>query len=366
MDVKPQFDEFLRDIRLSRSQIDDLQTGHSTLRDRLSADAALKSILISDFLQGSYRRYTAVRPKNGKRADVDVVVVTNLDEEKYAPQQAMNLFKPFLEQHYAGKWRFQGRSIGIELSYVDLDIVLTSAPSEIVREAVLAESVRDDAAVDELFETIKLREAGGQSEPAWKGSPLRIPDRDAREWDDTDPLAQLRKTWDKNKQTDGLYVNVVKAIKWWRLVNSVVSQPLGYPLEHLVFLACPLGIDSVADGVTRSLEGIVSTYSAHAAAEQTPFVPDHGVPGHNVLRRVSGADFRKVHERVRRAAQLARAALEAPTAKESCDKWRELFEQFPEPPTQDRGGDGGGSKGPSKGGYTPPVAPSNPRTERFA
>jgi len=74
--------------------------------------------LVSDFLQGSYRRYTAVRPKDGKRADVDIVVVTNLDEQKHTPQQAMNLFKPFLDQHYTAKWHFQGRSIGIELSYV--------------------------------------------------------------------------------------------------------------------------------------------------------------------------------------------------------------------------------------------------------
>lgn len=364
MDVKPQFDEFLKDIRLTENQVKDLKMGHSTLRERLWADAGLKPILVSDFLQGSYRRYTAVRPKNGNRADVDIVVVTNLNEQKYTPQQAMNLFRPFLDLHYKGKWRFQGRSIGIELSYVDLDVVLTSAPSETAREAVLAKSVRDDRDLAELYETVLLRKAAGESEPAWKTSPLRIPDRDAKMWDDTDPLAQLRKTWEKNKETGGLYVNVVKALKWWRRVNLDPPNPKGYPVEHLVYLACPSDVDSIAEGVTRSLEGIVSTYSAYAAAGQTPFVPDHGVPAHNVLRRVSGADFKKFHELASKAAKLARAALEAPTVKESCAKWRELFGQFPEPP-QDRGGPGGG-KGPSEGGYTPPVAPSRPRTERFA
>ena len=42
----------------------------------------------------------------------------------------MDLFVPFLEKHYKDKYRIQGRSIGISLSYVDLDIVPTSAPGE--------------------------------------------------------------------------------------------------------------------------------------------------------------------------------------------------------------------------------------------
>lgn len=320
MDVKPQLDEFLKDIRLTDNQVQDLKTGHTTLRERLWAEPGLTPILVSDFLQGSYRRHTAVRPKNGQRADADIVVVTNLDEQKYTPQQAMNLFRPFLEQHYKGKWRFQGRSIGIEVSYVALDIVLTSAPSEIVREAVLAKSVRDDRDLEELFESVVVRKTAGESEPAWKTSPLRIPDRDAQQWDDTDPLAQMRKTWEKNKSTGGRYVNVVKAIKWWRRVNPQPPDSKGYPVEHLVYLACPDGIDSVAEGVTRSLEGIVATYAGHAAVGLTPFVPDHGVPAHNVLGRISGSDFQAFHGKVSQAATLARAALEAPTAKESCDR----------------------------------------------
>ena len=42
----------------------------------------------------------------------------------------MNVLVPFLNRYYAGKWKKKGRSIGIELSDVKLDVVLTSAPSE--------------------------------------------------------------------------------------------------------------------------------------------------------------------------------------------------------------------------------------------
>ncbi len=40
----------------------------------------------------------------------------------------MDLFIPFLEKFYPGKWETQGRSFGITLSYVELDLVITAIP----------------------------------------------------------------------------------------------------------------------------------------------------------------------------------------------------------------------------------------------
>ena len=53
------FKDFLSNIRLSENQVNDLKTGHSTLRKRLKDDKELSKIIISTFLQGSYRRSTA-------------------------------------------------------------------------------------------------------------------------------------------------------------------------------------------------------------------------------------------------------------------------------------------------------------------
>ena len=128
--VPSYFKDFLSNIRLSDNQVKDLKTGHTTLRRRLEEDETLSKIIISTFLQGSYRRSTAVKPKNGNKSDVDVIVVTKLDSEEFTPEEALDLFVPFLEKHYKDKYRIQGRSIGISLSYVDLDIVPTSAPGE--------------------------------------------------------------------------------------------------------------------------------------------------------------------------------------------------------------------------------------------
>ena len=120
MILKSDFDSFLKEIRPTTGMQSQLSTGHKTLRDRLNTDDDLKPILVSDFLQGSYRRHTAVRPKGDKRSDVDIIVVTKLDESEYSPKEALDIFEPFLNKHYEGKWRRQGRSFGIEMSYVDL------------------------------------------------------------------------------------------------------------------------------------------------------------------------------------------------------------------------------------------------------
>ena len=130
MELPWYFRDFLREIRPTSNQHANSITGHQTLRERLLVDGDLTPLIVSTFLQGSYRRATAVRPKGDRRSDVDVIVVTKLSEAEYTPEAALDLFVPFLNKHYKGKWHLQGRSFGIELAYVDLDLVITSAPSE--------------------------------------------------------------------------------------------------------------------------------------------------------------------------------------------------------------------------------------------
>ena len=121
------FRDFLKEIRLTDNQVRELKTAHETLRKRLLEDEELSSIIETTFLQGSYRRATAIRPKNGKRSDVDIVVVTKLDKDEVTPDEALDVFEDFLEKYYEGKYRKQGRSWGIEMSHVDLDVVPTAA-----------------------------------------------------------------------------------------------------------------------------------------------------------------------------------------------------------------------------------------------
>ncbi len=368
MELPSYFTDFLAAIRLTEDQVDDCRRGHCALRERLLADDRLAPAIVSTFLQGSYRRATAVRPHEGKRADVDVIVVTRLSMDDYPdPEAAMEEFLPFLDKYYEGKYEIQGRSIGIHLSYVDLDLVITAAPSESELDILKAESVTAEETLEETTDwrlvtpwvapskrsiprALALMEMAKQ-EAEWKLSPLYIPERDARRWERTHPLAQIQWTRDKNQRCDGHYVNVVKAIKWWRRINHPTPKyPRAYPVEHLVGVRCPDDIASVAQGVTRTLENIAREYEWAAASKVTPFLPDHGVSEHNVFGRVSGEDFATFHAQVREAAAIARQALESDDLRESVAGWRKLFgTSFPDAPPGD---DNRNDDGP-KGGYTP-------------
>jgi len=373
MELPTYFSDFLAEIRPTKNQRNELKTGHTTLRNRLLQDAALAKIIVSTFLQGSYRRATAVRPHEGKRSDVDIVVVTTLREEDYTPQAAMDLFVPFLDRHYKGKWAFQGRSIGINLSYVDLDLVITSAPSEVEQKMLRSASVTSEDTPEDVTDwrlvpsyvsfaerslpgaTARLLQARKEAE--WQLAPLRIPDRDAEKWDDTHPLEQIRWTWAKNAAGSGHYVNVVKSIKWSRRINYTTPKyPKGYPLEHLIGFCTSDGIASVAEGVTHALETIRDDYQSYADNKLTPVLPDHGVPAHNVFHRVSGEEFAQFHAQICEAAAIARRALDATTVRESADEWRKLFgDKFPEAP--DENGDNGSDNSKSYS-YTPRQAPT--------
>lgn len=164
----------------------------------------------------------------------------------------------------------------------------------------------------------------------WKSDPLRIPDRDADEWKDTHPLAQIQWTWQKNKLCNGHYVHVVQALKWWRRLNNEPKYPKGYPVEHLIGQHCPDGITSVAQGVVQTLESIAASYAYELSWGQVPYLADHGVADHNVFGRVSATDFAAFHGMICNAASLAREACDEKDAHESSKLWNSLLgSKFP-------------------------------------
>lgn len=375
MILQSDFNTFLQEIRPTKAMRDQLITGHRTLRERLNADADLKPILVSDFLQGSYRRYTAVRPKGDKRSDVDIVVVTKLDENEYTPKDALALFEPFLNKHYKGKWRPQGRSFGIEMSYVELDVVPTSAPPKQEYGILQSDAVTSDENIVEARDwrlhrswlapehrmradaKLLLDETADESE--WRAQPLRIPDRDADKWDDTHPLEQILWTRDKNSGCNSHFVSVVKCIKWWRLEHYAEPvHPKGFPLERLVGEHCPYGIESVAEGVVKTLESIVSSYAVLVLTKGKPTLPDYGVPSHDVFERITGEDFCMFYDQVKTGANLARRAFDSEDRTQSGNLWREMFgSKFPAPPENGSG---------KKAGFTTPTDPAAPGSGRFA
>jgi hypothetical protein len=381
MELNSQFRDFLAGIRPTSAQQEGWRTGAATLRSRLAQDETLKSLVVSTFLQGSVRRATAIRPLGDKRPDVDIVVVTNIDQVTITPHEAMKKFVPFLNTHYKGKWQAQGRSFGIEMSYVDIDLVITALPNDqSAREymtrlyrsqAVLNENTLEDDLGWRLNERWKpttsalsdqqqvLLEDAPSAE--WRPHPLYLPDREVGRWGRTHPLAQIQWTAVKNRACNGHYVNLVRALKWWRQTNAdkLPKYPKGYPLEHMIGCVLPNGTASMAKGLVEVFEGIRDTWSVHAAAGRVPQLPDHGVDEHDVLKRLDAKHFSAFHAAAKEAASSARAALDCQDAQESGERWQELLGmKFPLPAPS------GGDR--PKGFTSPATAAAPPATKRFA
>lgn len=335
MELPSYFIDFLQNIRPSETDREAFKAAHTDLRQRLAQDEGLSRCIVTMFLQGSYRRATAVRAYRGPRPDVDVVVVTRLSSNEYTPAQALNCFKPFLREHYPNAWGTNERSLWLTVNGVDLDLVVTSSPAY-ADEGILSGQASGD-------DTAEENEGSSTADNAlWQLEPLLIPDRQAARWQHTHPLVQLAWTRTKNRKTNGCYVNVVKAIKWWKRVTSgMPKHPRSYPLEHLVGACCPDNITDVATGVVKTLEVIVAQYSWYAQSGQVPVLANHGIPNQNVFARVPAEDFRAFMERAQGAARLARRALDSNDVPESVQLWQELFgSAFPN--NGSAGGGGGG------------------------
>ena len=288
----------------------------------------------------------------------------------------LDLFHTFAKKHYGEKCRLQGRSIGIELDAVDLDLVPTAAPSEAEFGILTSASVTDDEDLEEAADwrlnRLWLNESARAGRPRCNdhlgGCPrrARVEGRSAAHprrrragtWEPTHPLAQLQWTRDKNARCDGHFVNVVKALKWWR--NETLpdlKHPKGFPFERIIGECCPDGIESIAEGITKTLEIAVTKFAGIRRAKGVPQLADYGVPTHNVLKRIDGESFATLYDAMAKAAETAKAARAADEVDDSARLWRDLFgSRFPAPPS------GGGAKG----GYSPRDKVSVPGAQRFA
>ena len=141
MNLPSYFSDMLTDIRPPQELLDKCVSAHTKLREYIEEAPELKDMVVTTFLQGSYRRSTLIRPSGGSNPDVDVVVVTNLHSEEWTPAQVQDAFCRALDKHpdYKGNYRRQGRSIGLS-GPVNLDLVITAAPSEALSSILKSES----------------------------------------------------------------------------------------------------------------------------------------------------------------------------------------------------------------------------------
>ena len=125
--AQARFDEFLRDIEPSTRRRKRMPRLHIRI---YGAFCDMIQILpekfgVNDFLSGSYKRDTSIRPrvKNGEttRPDVDIIVVTNHSQSDN-PKSVVDLLYYVLRNKYP-EIRRQTRSVGISYYKADMDVV---------------------------------------------------------------------------------------------------------------------------------------------------------------------------------------------------------------------------------------------------
>ena len=300
------FKDFLTNISLTPNQISRIKTTHETLRKRLKDDEELSEMIIDTFLQGSYKRYTAISPKNGEKSDVDIVVVMDFDKDEIEPNEVFDLFEDFLDEYYEDKYKFNNKSIRITLSDVDVDLVIT-----------IPYNNSNNFDKDFFNKSIKeFQDENIDSEDIEKGY-LYLPNVKENTWIKINPTAQIINTTSKNQRANGWYIKVVKSIKWWQRFNYPDLGVKSYPLERLIFDCCPEDIRCVADGVYLTFEKM-------AVYNQKPCIYDFALET-DVFENITDDEYDEFYSKVCEAAEISKQARFEKDADESIRLWKKLF-----------------------------------------
>ncbi len=284
MELDADFKVILSSIQPDDDDVADAKAAHETVRERLRTDDEFEEAHKDTFLSGSYARHTAINNIN----DVDVICIVDIDQSITEAEVVLAWTQSILGKYYKKTTR-QGRSVGAQADKgVWLDIVPATPMTT------------DDG-------------------------PLWIPDREAKQWVQTHPKGQIKAASDKNKATNGYYVQVVKLMKFWRDRLPAESCRLkSYILESLVHrtIGCP---SSHATAVVNVLEGIESSYGAYRGTGMVPVIPDPGYVSVNVTKHWEAGDFTDFMSQVKTAASTARKALDSTDEMECRKLWRQIF-----------------------------------------
>lgn len=284
MELSEDFKALLSSIQPGDQDVTDAKAAHEKVREQLRNDSEFKDAHKDTFLSGSYARHTTINDIN----DVDVICVVDINHSITEPEVVLAWTQGILGKYYKETKR-QGRSVGAQAAKgVWLDIVPATPVAA------------DDG-------------------------PLWIPDREACQWVQTHPKGQIQAATDKNKATNGYYVQVVKLMKFWRdklptescrlksyILESMIHGNIGSPTSH-------------ATAVVNALEGMELTYGAYRDLEIVPTISDPGYGPVSVAKHWQFEDFKDFMEQVKSAASTGRKALDSTNEAESRKLWRQVF-----------------------------------------
>lgn len=284
------FLELLQDMEPSATTKAHAASSHRALRDHLWADAIFKLVMAMDFLSGSYKRDTSIRPRIVEgvvtRPDVDTIIVTNhtLNDE---PAGVVDTLYWAARRGYPNIRR-QARSVGITTDLADMDVV----------------PIIDPYGTGDYY----------------------IPDRKQEIWLRTNPPAHTKWAGEVNAAAGGRFKPLVKMMKWWRRHNQTVSKrPKGFVLECLAADCMDRKEAHYGELFVGTLEKIAAKFGPWAAAGILPYLEDPGVLGNSVMSGMTVPAFQGFMAKVEEHAKLGRSALEEKDLEKATARWRTIF-----------------------------------------
>jgi len=284
------FNELLADIEPSPTTKSNASTGHQGIRQHLQIHESYEKRFVRAFLSGSYARDTAIRPtateEGRERPDVDIIVVTNHTQADQPDAVLRELCR-----------------------------ALESGESPYTVERINKRSVRVVTWAAEM-DVVPVIIAGGA---------FMIADRETGQWKLTNPPAHT--TWSSAQNTafDERFKPLIKLFKWWRRINPSGKRPKGFVLEMLVAQHGPKDQKHWGEAFAQLLENIYAAHGPTAGLGVKPFIGDPGVPGNDILAKVTVAQWKDFIEKVRVYAEIARRAQSTNDMEEATRLWRRVF-----------------------------------------
>jgi len=255
------FNKFLSNIEPSKSTVEYISSVQSNLRSYLKGHDKYRTVHNDTFLSGSYAKHTSIRPvKSDSKRDVDIIVVTNYDENTNSAVVLQELKDILKDKKTYDSAKIQSHSIGIELDRISIDVV-----------PVIKHPKNDNLYL--------------------------IGDSSVGDWTLTDPKGHISWSSDVNKNSNGKYKPIVKIFKWWRHINCEPDKkyPKGITLEKII--ADNLGDVSLntEDLLIETMQNILSAYKEnYINRNANPIIDDPStkVVGHDLLSSYTTYDFK--------------------------------------------------------------------------
>lgn len=285
MEMTSYFKGLLKNIEPDPNNVKLARKSHEEVRDFLIVDDEISKANPETFLSGSYARETAINDIK----DVDIVLIIDLDRSITEPVVTLAWLQVSLQNKYS-KVKQQGRSVNV---------------------------VNDKGFSLDIVPATPLSNRSG---------PLWIPDREAKAWVSTHPKKQIKFSSERNKDTEGYYVHLIKIIKFWRdRLISEKAKPNSYIIESLISKCIVSKQDSYGNAVKNIFYYIYFTYKSYLNVGSVPNISDPGYGKVNVAKRWNFDEFSAFMTKVDASYNIAIEALKSDDESESIKLWRKLF-----------------------------------------